>query len=151
MAVAGLTPAVLGSLLLVVTRSATGLRLRAVADDPAMAQLLGIDLRRAIATAFALGGLAAGAAGVILSLHYGGLSFFTGAQVGFKALVAAIVGGVGSLPGAVLGGVLIGLLETFWSGYLDGTWRDVAVFALLAVFLIFRPQGLLGRRRDPLG
>mgnify|MGYP003885670811 CR=1 FL=1 len=151
LAVAGLALAVFGVLQIVMSRTTVGLRLRAVADDPAMARLLGIDNARVIATAFALGGVAAGAAGVILSLHYGGLNFFTGVQVGFKALVAAIVGGVGSLPGAVLGGILIGLVETFWSGYLDGTWRDVAVFALLALFLIFRPQGLLGRRRDPLG
>jgi branched-chain amino acid transport system permease protein len=74
-----------------------------------------------------------------------------GALLGFKALTAAVVGGIGSLPGAMLGGILIGLLETFWSAYLTIAYKDVAVFALLAIVLALRPEGLLGKGRFPNG
>ena len=129
-------------------RSGFGRAQRACADDPAMAALCGVQVDRTIGLTFALSGAYAGAAGLILALYYGGVHFFMGSLIGFKALVAAVIGGIGSLPGAMLGGLLVGLLETFWSGYLSIESKDIAVFALLAAFLVFRPQGLFGRSRD---
>ncbi len=130
------------------TKTRFGLLYRACADDRFSAALMGVDVDRVIAQAFALGGALAGFAGFVLVEYYGVANFFMGFLVGFKALTAAIVGGIGSIRGAVLGGTLIALLETFWSGYLGGAYRDVAVFSVLALVLMFRPSGLLGREPD---
>src|SRR5690606_41433115 len=118
------------------------------ADGRRAAALVGVDVDRTIGAAFALGGLFAGLGGLVVTLYYGGVGFHAGALIGFKALAAAVVGGIGSLPGALLGGVLIGLLETFWSAYLSVAYKDIAVFGLLTLTLVFRPDGLLGRPRD---
>ena len=130
------------------TKTRFGLLYRACADDRFSAALMGTDVDRVIAQAFALGGALAGFAGFVLVEYYGVANFFMGFLVGFKALTAAIVGGIGSIRGAVLGGTLIALLETFWSGYLGGAYREVAVFSVLALVLVFRPSGLLGRDPD---
>jgi branched-chain amino acid transport system permease protein len=116
----------------------------ACAQDPGMAGLCGIDPGRTTALTFALGAGYAGVAGTVIALYYGGVGFYMGTVLGFKALTAAVVGGIGSVGGAVLGGILIGVLETFWSGYLSVAYRDVAVFGVLALVLIFRPGGLVG-------
>ncbi len=118
---------------------------RACADDMGMAALCGIDADRTVAWTFVLSAACAAVCGVIIALHYGGVSFHMGTMLGFKALTAAIVGGIGSLPGALVGGLLVGLVETAWSAYLSGAYRDAAVFTLLAVVLVFRPRGLFGR------
>ena len=132
-------------LLLAVLRwSRFGLVYRACADDAGAAVLLGVDSRRVLALTFALGGGLAGLAGFALLQYYGVANFFMGFLPGFKALTAAILGGIGSVPGAILGGVLIAVLEIFWAGYLSADYKDVAVFGLLALVLIFRPSGLLG-------
>lgn len=128
----------------IMTRTAFGRRFRAAADDPLAARLLGIDTDRLARQAFALGGVAAGAAGAIFALVYSGVGFTMGLAVGLKALTAAIVGGIGSFGGAMLGGLVIGMFETLWSAYLDGDWRDVGVFSLLVAVLVLRPHGLLG-------
>ncbi len=120
---------------------------RAVADDRTMARMLGINVDRVILVTFALGSGLAGIGGSILTLHYGGTSFALGTVIGLKALVAAIIGGIGSLPGAVIGGLALGLTESLWSAYEPMVWRDGVVFIALAAFLILRPQGLLGTRR----
>jgi branched-chain amino acid transport system permease protein len=120
---------------------------RACVDDPAAAALMGVDVDRVIAWTFAVGGLYAGAAGAVIALYYGGVGFFTGYLVGFKALTAAVVGGIGSVPGALLGGALLAAVEALWSAYLPLAYKDVAVFSLLALFMIARPQGLLGSPR----
>lgn len=117
---------------------------RAVADDAVMARMLGVDPGAVLVATFALSGVLTALAGTILTTHYGGTSFHMGTIIGLKALVAAIVGGIGSLPGALLGGVLIGLAETFWSAYAEIVWRDAVIFALMAVFLVLKPEGLLG-------
>ena len=120
---------------------------RAVADDRKMAGLLGIDARGVIVVSFGIASALAGLGGAVLTLHFGGTSFAMGTTVGLKALVAAIVGGVGSLPGAVLGGLIIGLTEAFWSAYEPIVWRDGVIFTLMIVFLVLRPEGLMGTRR----
>ncbi|NNG05116.1 MAG: branched-chain amino acid ABC transporter permease [Inquilinus sp.] len=143
--VAGLTAVLLTGLHLILTRTGLGRAQRACADDSGMAALLGVDVDRTIGRTFALGGALAAAAGFVVATYFGGVNFFMGHMLGFKALAAAIVGGIGSVGGAILGGLLIGLFETLWSGYLAIAYKDIAVFTVLTVVLIFRPDGLLGR------
>lgn len=122
----------------------TGRSYRATADDPRMAALLGVDCGRVVASAYTGGAALAAAAGVALLVHYGEAGAQSGLMVGFKALTAALLGGIGSFQGALLGGLLIGLFEALWAGYIDATWRDAAVFTVLVLVLMFRPAGLLG-------
>jgi branched-chain amino acid transport system permease protein len=143
--VVALAGALYAALWLVMARTGFGRAVRACADDVAMAALCGVNVERTIALTFALGSAYAAIAGFVVLLRYGGASFHEGFLLGFKALTAAIVGGIGSVPGAMLGGVLIGALEIFWAGYLNLAYRDVATFAVLAVVLIWRPHGLLGQ------
>ena len=128
----------------VLDRTAFGRGWRAVAADAGMAALCGVDTRRVLALTFALAGAYAGVAGWVLAVHYGGVGAYSGVMYGFKALVAAVIGGFGAPAGAMLGGVALGLLETLWSGYIDSGSRDIAVFGLLALTLLLRPDGLLG-------
>ncbi len=134
-----------GGLWLLMGRSSFGRQARACADDVEMAAFCGINVERVIALTFSLGAAYAGVAGFVVLLRYGGVRFYDGFLLGFKALTAALLGGIGSVPGAMLGGLLIGTLETFWAGYLSLGYKDVAVFAVLAAVLIWRPQGLLGQ------
>lgn len=133
-----------GALAWFLARTASGRTLRACADDPLMAALLGVDVDRAVATAFVIGAALAAVAGGLIAIRYGEADFFMGLLVGFKALTAALLGGFGSVAGALLGAFLIGLFEAFWAGYLGGLWKDTAVFGILVLVLVFRPQGLLG-------
>jgi len=118
---------------------------RACEQDIGMAALLGIDVDRVISTTFVLGAALAAVAGVMVTLYYGVVDFFIGFLAGVKAFTAAVLGGIGSLPGAMLGGLLIGLIEAFWSGYFSVDYKDVSVFAILILVLVFLPTGLLGR------
>lgn len=131
----------------IMQRTPFGRAHRACADDVAAAELVGVDVNRTVAVTFAIGGGLAAAAGSVIALYYGGVNFFTGYLIGFKALAAAVVGGIGSVPGAMLGGALLGLVETFWSAYFVIAYKDIVAFGLLALFLIYRPQGLLGQPR----
>ena len=148
-----------GGLWLLMARSRFGRAARACADDVDMAAFCGVDVGRVVALTFSLGAACAAIAGFVILLRYGGVRFTDGFLIGFKALTAAILGGIGSLPGAMLGGLLIGALETFWAGYFSLGYKDVAVFAALAAILIWRPHGLLGqpvrlandRRARPIG
>ncbi|HET8729392.1 MAG TPA: branched-chain amino acid ABC transporter permease [Alphaproteobacteria bacterium] len=142
-----LTAAMFLALYALLKRSRFGLCQRAVADDAGMAAMLGVDVGLTTAMTFALGAAYAAVAGYVIAVYYGGVNFFMGHMIGFKALTAAIVGGIGSVAGAMLGGLLIGLLETFWSAYFSIAYKDIAVFALLIAVLIMRPAGLLGRAR----
>ena len=118
---------------------------RACEQDMTMAALLGIDVDRTISPTFVIGAALAAVAGLMVMLYYGVIDFFIGFLAGIKAFTAAVLGGIGSLPGAMLGGLLIGLIEAFWSAYFSVEYKDVAVFVILVLVLIFRPTGLLGR------
>ena len=130
---------------LVVKKSALGRAQRACEQDSRMAALLGIDVDRTISATFAIGAALAAVAGVLYFLYYGVVNATDGFVPGVKAFTAAVLGGIGSLPGAVLGGLVIGLIETFWSAYFSADYKDVAAFSILAITLIFMPSGLLGR------
>ena len=129
----------------VVSRTSLGRAQRACEQDQKMAALLGIDVDRTIAITFIIGAALAAVAGTMYVVYYGVISFADGFTPGVKAFTAAVLGGIGSLPGAVVGGLLIGLVETFWSAYFTTDYKDVAAFSILAITLIFMPQGLLGR------
>ncbi len=136
------------ALLWLMKASAYGRSWRAYADDARAAEMFGVDGPRLLARTLGLAGAMAGLSGFLIVAQYGGLGFAGGFQYGLKALIAAIVGGIGSIPGALLGGIAVGLFETLWSSYLPLEARDVALYAALVVFLVFRPGGFLGIR-DP--
>jgi branched-chain amino acid transport system permease protein len=110
-----------------------------------MANLLGIDTDRIISMTFVLGAALAAVAGVLVGLYYGLINPFIGFIAGLKAFTAAVLGGIGSIPGAMLGGVVLGLAESFSSAYLSTEYKDVVAFSLLVLVLLFRPTGLLGK------
>jgi branched-chain amino acid transport system permease protein len=134
-----------GWLLLLLRRTGFGREVRAAADDAAMAALLGIDVDRLRWQLFALAGLCAGLAGTLVLLVYGTLGIEGGFILALKGLAAAVVGGIGSVSGAVLGAALIGIAETLWAAYVGGAFRDVAVFTILILVLVLRPEGLIPR------
>jgi branched-chain amino acid transport system permease protein len=134
------------ALWLLLTRSGLGRRLRATAEDPFMARMLGIDTDRMVIAAFALGGGLAAIAGLLAAVYYGEADINMGHLFGFKALTAALLGGIGSIPGALAGGLLIGLIEALWAAYGGLAGKDVAVFATLVLVLVLRPEGIFGRR-----
>src|SRR5436309_4172434 len=142
--VACLGLAAAGGVLVLLGRTRFGRAWRAFADDPAAAALFGVDGRRLLASTFLLAGLLAGLAGWIVAAYCGNISFPMGAMLGLKALVAAVVGGIGSVPGAFLGGVCVALIEGLWSAYFDITARDIVVYSLLILVFVLRPGGLLG-------
>ena len=129
----------------VVSKTALGRAQRACEQDQKMAALLGIDDDRTIAITFVIAAALAAVAGTMYLMYYGVVNFADGFVPGVKAFTAAVLGGIGSLPGAVLGGLLIGLIETMWSAYFSIDYKDVAVFSILAITMIFLPQGILGR------
>ncbi|CAK6491719.1 High-affinity branched-chain amino acid transport system permease protein LivH [Pantoea sp. Nvir] len=118
---------------------------RAVQQDRRMAAILGINTDRVISLVFVIGAAMAGLAGVLVTMNYGTFDFYAGFIIGIKAFTAAVLGGIGSLPGAMLGGLLLGVAEAQFAGLVNSDYKDVFSFALLVVILIFRPQGLLGR------
>jgi branched-chain amino acid transport system permease protein len=129
----------------VVSRTALGRAQRACEQDQKMAALLGIDVDRTVSITFVIAAALAAVAGTMYLMYYGVVSFADGFVPGVKAFTAAVLGGIGSLPGAVLGGLLIGLIETMWSAYVSSDYKDVAAFSILAITMIFLPQGILGR------
>jgi branched-chain amino acid transport system permease protein len=128
-----------------VSRTSLGRAQRACEQDQKMAALLGVDVDRTISITFVIGAALAAVAGTMFLMYYGVVNFNDGFTPGVKAFTAAVLGGIGSLPGAVLGGLLIGLVETMWSSLCSSDYKDVAAFSILAITLIFLPQGLLGR------
>ena len=118
---------------------------RATQQDRRMAAILGINTDRVISLVFVIGAAMAGLAGVLVTMNYGTFDFYIGFIIGIKAFTAAVLGGIGSLPGAMLGGLLLGVAEAQFAGLVNSDYKDVFSFALLVAILIFRPQGLLGR------
>src|SRR6266850_1708682 len=129
---------------LVVFRTKTGRAMRAVSFNLNSAKLMGINTDRIISFTFALGSAMAAAAGVLVAIRIPRIDPLMGILVGLKAFVAAVLGGIGNIPGAVLGGFLIGITETMVVGYLSPTYKDAVAFAILILILLFRPSGLLG-------
>jgi len=135
-----------GSLLLVMAKTRFGREWRAFADDPLGAQLFGVSPTTIFARTFALASGFAGLSGFVMTMFYGAVGYGEATTLGLKALVAAILGGIGSIPGAFLGGLLVGVFEALWSTAFPIDYRDVAVFSLLAIVLTLRPGGILGVR-----
>ena len=138
--------ALMVALTLLIARTRLGKAMRATAYDREAAAMMGIDVDRVIAATFFIGSVLAGAAGVMFALMFSQIFHFMGFLAGLKGFTAAVVGGIGSIPGAMLGGLLVGLVEAFAQGYLGGQWSDVTVFAILIGVLLVRPSGLLGAR-----
>ncbi|MGN6600247.1 MAG: branched-chain amino acid ABC transporter permease [Actinomycetes bacterium] len=129
-----------------VQRTSTGRAMRAISLDPKASLYMGINVDAVISRTFFLGSALAGAAGVMAGAYYGKIDFLMGFIIGLKAFTAAVIGGIGNIPGAMLGGLTLGLLESFGTAWLGGEWRDVFAFAFLILFLTVRPTGILGER-----
>ncbi len=122
-----------------------GKAMRATAQDKDMAMLVGIDVDRVISVTFVIGSATAALGGVLIASHIGQINFYIGFIAGIKAFVAAVLGGIGSIPGAVLGSLVLGWTESFFTGYISSDYEDVFAFVFLVLILIFRPAGILGR------
>lgn len=129
-----------------IQRTSMGRAMRAIALDSKGSLLMGINVNKVITWTFFIGSALAGAAGVMAGAYYGKIDFLMGFIIGLKAFTAAVIGGIGNIKGAMLGGLLLGLLEAFGSQWLGGEWRDVFTFAVLIAFLTLKPTGLLGER-----
>lgn len=140
-----LTVTLMAGFTFMIRRTSLGRAQRATEQDMTMAGLLGVNVNRTISITFVIGASLAAVAGMMATLYYGVIDFYIGFIAGIKAFTAAVLGGIGSLPGAMLGGLVIGMIEAFWPVFFDLEYRDVAVFGLLVLVLIFRPTGLLGR------
>jgi branched-chain amino acid transport system permease protein len=145
--------AMMVGLWLLVTRTRLGKAMRATAFDREAAEMMGVDVDRVIVTTFFIGSALAGAAGVLIGLVFFQINHFMGFSYGLKGFTAAVVGGIGSIPGAMVGGLMIGLIESLSVGYiedftggrLNSSFRDLVVFSILVVFMLVRPQGIFGR------
>ncbi len=129
----------------IVKRTKLGLAMRALSNNPTAAALMGVNLDTVISFTFGLGSALAGAAGILWSISNPSIDPLMGIQPGIKAFVAAVLGGIGNIPGAAIGGVLIGVIETFVAGSSYSNYRDAIAFAVLIIILLFRPSGLLGK------
>lgn len=145
-AILGTTLVLMAGLFWLIQRTRIGIALRAVAQDRTMASLVGIPVDRAISLTFMLGSALAAAGGVMISLYQGVLRFDAGYQIGLKAFIAAVLGGIGNIPGAVLGGLLLGLVEDGTSLWIRSEWKNVTAFVILILVLLLRPRGILGER-----
>ena len=142
----------LWALYVLVNRTKIGTAIRAVAEDQAAASLMGINVNRMISLTFLIGGAMGGAAGVLFGVQYGLINPYTGFIPGLKAFTAAVLGGIGNIPGAMMGGLVLGLLEAFAASYLSlltggafgAEYKDIFAFSILILILIFRPKGILG-------
>lgn len=131
-------------LTLIITKTKLGKAMRATQQDMHMANILGVPTDTIIPMVFVMGAVMAAVAGILVSLNYGSFDFHIGFIIGIKAFTAAVLGGIGSLPGAMLGGLLLGMAESLFSGFIDVDFKDVFAFSILVLVLIFKPSGLLG-------
>lgn len=129
----------------VVQRTKVGKAMRAVSFDTDAARLMGIDVDRIISATFGIGSALAAAAGVLVGVYYNSIDPLMGIMPGLKAFVAAVLGGIGIIPGAMAGGVILGVIEALVSGFISSTFRDAAAFAILIIILLFKPSGLFGK------
>jgi branched-chain amino acid transport system permease protein len=128
-----------------VRRTRLGKAMQATAQDQEAARMMGIEVDTVVMTTFFLGSALAGAAGLIFGLYYNFASYVIGYTAGLRAFTAAVLGGIGSIPGAMLGGVIIGLIESLGGQLIATRWTDVIIFSILVIVLVFRPTGLFGR------
>jgi len=135
----------MAGLWLFVQKSKMGKAMRATAQDPEAARMMGVEVDRVIIMAFFLGSALAGAGGLIFGLYYNFTSFIIGFTAGLRAFTAAVLGGIGNIPGAMVGGIIIGLIEAMGGQFIATAWTDVIIFSILVLVLVFRPAGLLGR------
>ncbi len=143
----GVTIVIMVSLTLFIKKTKTGRAMLALSEDRGAAQLMGINVNRTISITFAIGSGLAAVAGVLFVSSYGFVGPYTGSLPGIKAFVAAVLGGIGSIPGAMLGGVLLGVIESFSQAYISTQLSDAIVFGVLILVLLVRPAGLLGRKK----
>ena len=129
----------------IVNKTKAGKAMRAVSYDADAARLMGINIDTTISMTFALGSALAAAGGVLVGIYYNSIDPLMGMVPGIKAFVAAVLGGIGIIPGAMLGGIILGVVEALVSGFISSTFRDAAAFAILIIILLFKPQGLLGK------
>ena len=141
----GITFVLMVLLTYIVQKTKTGKAMRAASFDVETAQLMGIDSNRIISLTFGIGSALAAAAGVLVGIYYNSIDPLMGIMPGLKAFVAAVLGGIGILPGAVVGGLILGVIEALVSGFISSTFRDAAAFAILILVLLFRPTGLFGK------
>ncbi|MFM7261130.1 MAG: branched-chain amino acid ABC transporter permease [bacterium] len=146
-AIFAITIPLMVGLALFVKKTRLGRGMRATAQNPIAARLMGIDTDRVIAATFMIGGFLGGAASVMWSVYNNTISFQMGFRAGMDAFTAAVLGGIGSLPGAMLGGVLIGLIRAMSDQYIETRWSNVVVFGVLVLILVFRPSGILGLKQ----
>jgi branched-chain amino acid transport system permease protein len=128
-----------------VQKSRLGKAMRATAQDPEAARMMGVEVDQVIITAFFLGSALAGAGGMIFGLYYNFTSFIIGFTAGLRAFTAAVLGGIGNVPGAMVGGLIIGMVEAMSGQFIATEWTDVIIFSILVLVLVFRPAGLFGR------
>lgn len=138
--------ALMAGLQWLISGTRTGRAMRAISQDPKGALFMGINVNAVIARTFFIGSALAGAAGVMAGAYYGKIDFLMGFIIGLKAFTAAVIGGIGNIKGAMLGGLALGMLESFGTAWLGGQWRDVFAFGFLILFLTVRPTGILGER-----
>jgi branched-chain amino acid transport system permease protein len=131
---------------LLVMSTKLGMAMRATAQDLKACALLGVPVDRIVAVTFVIGSVLAALGGMLFGLNYGTINFHDGYLVGLKAFTAAVLGGIGNVPGAMIGGLVLGLLEGLGAGYLSAQWKNVFAFAILVILLLFKPTGLLGER-----
>ena len=147
----GVTIPLVFALITFITRSKMGKAMRATAQDPDAARLMGINVDTTISLTFLLGGMLAGAAGLIYALYQTTVWFFQGFQAGLIAFTAAVMGGIGNIKGAVLGGLIIGIIQELVDNRIDAKWTPAVVFAYLVLIMVFRPQGLIGEQTREAG
>jgi branched-chain amino acid transport system permease protein len=140
-----ITALVLLLLWYITSKTELGLAMRATSQDRDMAMLVGVDVNKVISVTFLVGSATAAIGGVLIASHMGQINYYIGFIAGIKAFVAAVLGGIGSMPGAVLGSLVLGMSESFFTGYISSDYEDVFAFLFLVFTLIFRPSGILGR------